>query len=403
MKSILTLLAIGARFASASSESYQRLVTIPWAPSNSTSVDQSVIYNGTYYLSDRANKGVQVVDFSTTRQATLIEGFQGLVTVDGKPDYTKSGPDGILILPDRKELYVGDGNGSVKVVDLATNSIVANITVNSTKRADKMAYDVESGTVVCTLPNENSPQVAVISAKSRTVKGYITFDEASSLEQPAWNSVNKQFYISIPSTKTNPGGAVAVIDVNGFNISKMLPLPQCIPAGIVFGPQQNLFVGCSQNQIMAHNMSYSLVMNVTTGDIVANISGVSGVDQVTYDSHAGCYYASAYRNLAGGISTGAPLPQLAVINASTNQLFQAIKTDNVTACSVAVDPITKDFVVPVYQTGFVVYSLTNTTSGNSTNGNSTTSASSTSGVNETVVIHSFCYILLVLFAGISNI
>ena len=358
MKSILTLLAICV--SSASALSYQPFLTIPWAPSNSTSVDQSVIYNGIYYLSDRVNKGVQVVDLSTTKQVTLIEGFQGLATLNGKPLNAKSGPNGLVILPDRKELYVGDGDGSIKVVDLTTNSIVASISLDSTERADEMAYDVESGIVVCTctLPNENTPQVAVISAKSRTVKGYIPFNDASSLEQPAWNSINKQFYVSIPFTKANPGGAVAVIDVNMFKITKMLPLPQCIPAGIVFGPQQNLFVSCSQSQIMTYNTSYSLVMNVATGDIIAHISGVSGVDQVTYDSNAGFYYASAYRNLAGGISTGAPLPQLAVIDASTNKLFQTFSTDNITAHSVAVDPITNDFVVPVYKAGFVVYELT---------------------------------------------
>lgn len=396
MKSILTLLAIGSSTASALL--YQLSTTIPWTQSTPTSVGQSAIYNGTYYLADRTNKGVRVVDLSSNKQIALIESFQGLVTVNDKPNYAKSGPNGLLILPDRKELYVGDGNGTLKVIDLATNSIVANITVNSTERADAMAYDSETGTVICTIPNDTPPRVAVISAKNRTVNGYVAFENASGLQQPAWNSVDKRFYISVPSTKANPGGVVAIIDVNTFNITKILPLPQCIPAGIVFGPNQSLFIGCSQQQILTYNISNSLVMNVTMGNIIANISGVSGVDQVTYDSKAGYYYASAYRNLEGGIRAGIPIPRLAVIDTTTNKSFQNIVSDNVTANSVAVDSATNVLVVPIYKSGLVVYKLANSTA-NSTSASVPTASSTSSGVNKTTTIHALYYLILTLFAG----
>ncbi|CAO3669728.1 unnamed protein product [Umbelopsis vinacea] len=393
MKSTLALLALGS--ISASALSYQSLATIPWAPLNATSVDQSTVYNGTYYLSDRTNKAVHVVELASNKEVTLIGGFQGVTMLNGKPNFAASGPNGLLVLPDRKELYVGDGSGSLKIIDLNTNTIVANITVNSTNRADEMAYNPESGTVVCTIPNDVPPRVAVISAVNRTVTGYITFNNASGLEQPAWNSVDKNFYISVPSTGANPGGEVSIIDVNTFNITKVLPLPKCVPAGIVFGPNQNLFVGCSQQQILSYNTSNSLVMEVTTGNIIANISGVSGVDQVTYDSNAGYYYAAGYQNLAGGSSTGAPQPQLAVIDARANKLLQTFTTDNVTAHSVAVDPTTNNIVVPVSHEGIIVYDLTNSTA-NATSGSG---SSASSGVSKTT-IHTVTYIGLALFAGI---
>lgn len=403
MKSLI-LLAIGA--SSVSALSYQPLVTIPWAPSNSTSVDQSIIYNGTYYLADRTNKGVHVVNLTTNKQIGLIQGFRGLPTLKGKPNDAEAGPDGLLILPDRKELYVGDGNGILKVIDLATNTITANITLNSTERVDEMAYDPETGIVVCTIPYDTPPRVAIIAANNRTVKGYITFHNASSLKQPAWNSVDKQFYISVPSTKTDPGGAVAIIDVKSLAITRILPLPKCIPAGIVFGPQQNLFISCGQYQIPTYNISNSLIMHVTTGHIIANISGVSGVGQVAYDSNAGYYYASAYKNLASGITTGAPEPLLAVIDANANKLFQNIVTDNVTAQSVAVDPTTKNLIVPISNLGLVVYSLTPNSTADSTSISSGTPAASpttsskSSGIVSKTVIDAFYYIVLALFAGI---
>jgi hypothetical protein len=34
--------------------------TIPWSPKAPSSVDQSVVYNDTYYLSDRTNAGVSI-------------------------------------------------------------------------------------------------------------------------------------------------------------------------------------------------------------------------------------------------------------------------------------------------------------------------------------------------------
>lgn len=399
MKSILSLLlVVGASSVSASS--YQPLATIPW-PSNSTSVDQSVVYNGTYYLADRTNKGVQVVNLTTHRQITLIKGFQGLPTLKSKPNYAKAGPDGLLILPDRQELYVGDGNGVLKVVNLTNNRIVANITLNSTELVDEMAYDSDSGIVVCTIPDDTPPRVAIIFANNHTIKGYITFNNASGLKQPAWNSVDKQFYISIPSTPANPGGEVAIIDVtsSSFTVTKILPLPECLPAGIVFGPQQNLFIGCGQYQIPTYNISNSLVMNVTTGNIIANISGVSGVDQVTYDSNAGYYYASAYKNLAGGITTGKPDPVLAVIDANANKLLQSIATDNVTAQAVAVDPATNNLIVPVSKTGLVIYSLANSTANSTSTSSAVASPTKSSGIVNKTVIHAFYYVLLALFAG----
>jgi len=232
---------------------------------------------------------------------------------------------------------------------------------------------------------------------NRTVAGYVTFNNASGLEQPTWNSVDKNFYISVTSTGANPGGEVAIIDVNAFNITKVLPLPQCVPADIVFGPNQHLFIGCSQEQILSYNISKSLVMDITTGNIIANISGISGVDQVTYDFNAGYYYASAYQNLAGGSSAGAPQPQLAVIDAKANTLVQTITTDNATAHSVAFDPTTNNIVVPVAKEGIIVYNLTNSIA-NSTSGSGSGSSAS-SGVSRTA-IHALTYIGLALFASI---
>jgi hypothetical protein len=74
-------------------------------------------------------------------------------------------------------------------------------------------------------------------------------------------------------------------------------------------------------------------MDVSTGAIVANISGVLGSDQVTFSSCTGWFYAAAFQN---ALSNGTATPRVAVI-ASNGTLLQSIVTDSTVAHSIAVD------------------------------------------------------------------
>lgn len=345
-----------------------------------------------------------MVSLNNYTETNLIKGFLGAVSVNGKVDNDVSGPDGLLLLSDRDELYVGDGDGSIKVIDLLSNTIVANISTGSKKRADEMAYDPKSGLMVVTSPAEDTPEVTVISVRNRTVLGHVTFANASGLEQPAFNTVDGRFYISVPSNGMYPGGDIAVLDIPSMSVFKNLPVPQCEPAGIVFGPNQHLFIGCSQTQIIDYGHADSLVMDTATGSIIANISGITGIDQVTYDSATNFYFASAYQNLVGGLKSGAPMPQLAIINASDNTLIQTITTDNVTAHSVAVDAKTGTMIVPVSMKGLEVFHL-NSAASNSTP-NATAPASFTSGgmikadAGFVEILMGFAFAGAALFSGI---
>ena len=359
-------------------DTYKLAYSVPWSPKNTTSVDQSTIYNGTYYLSDRVNNGVHVVDLAKGKQNALVSGFTGLVTANGANQYNVSGPNGLIVLPDRNELYVGDGGGVVRVIDLFTNEIVANISTGAKTRTDEMAYDAYTGTLAVTLPNEKPPLVAIISTKDRKVTGMVAFHNATELEQPVFNEVTRRFYVSVPSTDANPGGEIVSFDVSTFRVTRTLPLDQCVPAGIVFGVGQNLFISCSQDQIIDYNVSYSQILDVASGQILANISGVAGSDQVAYDPNAKLYFASAYQNQVGGKKDGAPMPQLAVINATTNKLVQTWSTDSVLAHSVAVNAATNQIVVPLKNMGIAVYNLT---------GGSSTSPSSTGTPSATPTPH----------------
>ncbi len=331
---------------------------IPWPGKAPNSDDQSLIYNGTYYLADRNNNGVHVINLATNIETTLITGFvQGYV--NGTIDNDISGPDGLVILPDRKELYVGDGDGSVKVIDLTTNTIVAKIVTGGSKRADEFAYDPTTDTIVVTNPAEETPMLTVISASKRIVLGNISFPNATELEQPAFNPADGKFYISVPSIPGTAaaGGEIAILDIATLSVSKVYYVPKCIPAGIVFGPTSHLFIGCSPGQIPKYGYAASYVMDVTTGDIIGNISGLSGIDQVTYSPYTNCYYGAAVANRAGGTVKGALISQLGVVSAATNTLLQTFATDNSTAHVVAVDNANGNVYVPIQAQGIVVYAL----------------------------------------------
>lgn len=199
----------------------------------------------------------------------------------------------------------------------------------------------------------------------------IDFADASGLEQPRFDTEGKAFWVSVPDTKDYPGGALAKLDVSSMTITKWLGLNQINPAGIIFGApgQQQVFVGASEDQISNYNESRSVILNIA-GDVVANISGLAGVDQVAYDSTTNLYFATAYKNKMPPNEAGMASPMLAIVNAVSKKLLQTIVTDSVIAHAVAVDEDTSKVLVPTSLVGGIqVYELVHSDAGctNSTN------------------------------------
>jgi len=367
-------------------QTYTLKATIPWHPKPPSSVDQSLIYNDTYYLSDRTNGGVQVISLANDSQITIIRGFTTTV-VNNTVDKTESGPNGLVVIPDRNELYATDAHGIVKVIDLFSLEVVANISIGGVKRADEIGYDPSSSTAVVSNGDDETPFVAIVNTTTRTLLGTIMFPGATGLEQPTFNPADSKFYVAVDSNPAYPGGAIAVLDLsnpNNYSVSSFIPLSGCIPGGITFGSVANqLFVSCSGSQFSTFGFEASDIIDVTTGDVNANISGVSGVDQVAYSPVTTYFYATAYQDETG---SSAPSPYLFVI-AANGTIVQKIVTDNITAHSVAVEAETGTLVVPVKSKGVLVFDLA---AGNSSSNASSTAtgagatASPTSGVQNLV-------------------
>src|SRR5207248_2991862 len=123
-----------------------------------------------YYLADRSNGSIDVVDTQSNTVTSQIGGFVGAT---GKND--TSGPDGVVTTFSNRELWAGDGDSTVKVVDLTTNSIVATISTGGKFRADEMAYDPKDNVILVANNADEPPFGTLISVGTRTVLKKITF------------------------------------------------------------------------------------------------------------------------------------------------------------------------------------------------------------------------------------
>ncbi len=71
------------------------------------------------------------------------------------------------------------------------------------------------------------------------------------------------------------------------------------------------------------------------------------VQQVTYNLALNYYYVAAYQYQVNGSATGTPDPKVDIIDAATGTLLQTLKTDNVTAHAVTVDPKMNKMMIPL--------------------------------------------------------
>ncbi len=287
-----------------------------------------------YYLADRTNGGVDIVDGRTDKYIGRITGFEGVKMMKGKPDYGISGPNGVLVYGNTA--WAGDGDSTAKEIDLKTGKVVASVSTGGKNRCDELAYDPKNQVLMCGNGNDDPPFLTLISTKTRKVIAKLPFKNATDgIEAPAYNAADGLFYVSIPEFDHNPKkNGVALITPAG-KLVKILPVEDCHPTGIVFGPGDNFLLGCAANG--EEGMPpVEVVMNAKTGKVVARIPGAGGADEVAYSAKNQQYY------VAGGDMDPS---QLYVIDAVTNTLVQKFQTAK-KSHSVAASDVTGKVFVP---------------------------------------------------------
>ena len=318
-------------------------ISVPNSASPPFNFDIGYADAGKYYLADRSNTAVDVVDVKTNTLTAQIKGnFAGI----GKTSDT-SGPDGLVGIPGTNIIYVGDVN-SVKVVDVAAQQVVKTIPISTSgSRVDEGCYDPDDNLILFASPGESPPFATFLSTKTQAVVAKLTFAGSSGLEACVYDSKSKNFIINNDGTTANPEGEVNIIPAASVvagapAVTRVFPLGHCSPTGLDLGPNNDMIVGCDP---LPGNPLITLILDRTSGATLATIP-FGGVDQIAYDSGTNRYVLPARHYQTNNIAAAANfVPTLALVDASSRSIVKTLAIGN-NAHSVAVDSATGQAYVP---------------------------------------------------------
>jgi len=309
-------------------------VQIPGNPLRSFDISWVNPDRAEYYLGDRSNAGIDIIDTQTLKFKRTIGGFVGIVLnkAGTAVDNNHSGPDGVV--SHGRWLYGGDGNSTLKVIDLNSSPpIKASISTGGTTRVDEMALTTDGKLLIAANNAEDPPFATLLHANgdsptnmmsNASIIKKITVDPliippgfGLSIEQPAWDPKTKRFYTSIPTIANNPpgcnygqllgdvtceGGLLVTDPMNPKAVegafdpntnTGVVKLHDCGPNGATLGPNDNLMLGCTPQNIPSNTTT--LVINAKTKNY-ANIGNITGSDEVWYNKGDHRYYLGASRN-----------------------------------------------------------------------------------------------------------
>jgi hypothetical protein len=244
----------------------------------------------TYVLGDRTSKAVDVINTHdlSLRQLTATPPFQGFTG-----NNNTSGPDGVVIV-NHSEVWVGDGNSTVKVLDLNTGATTHVINTGGKFRADEECFDEVNNLVMVANNADSPPFGTIMSAKTYSITHQISFTwSTNGAEQCAWSPRTGKFYITIPGINSpdNGTGEVDVIEPTSGALLHRWPIDptKCnTPQGLAVGPDHQIMVGC--NNTALGPVTSGIIIDDRDGNIIATIPNESGPDEVYYNEGDGQYF-----------------------------------------------------------------------------------------------------------------
>lgn len=310
-------------------------IAVPGTPLES--FDISFVDQAThrYYLSDRTNKAIDIFDTKTDKYVGRVAGFVGF---DKSND--NAGPNGVVTVNNGKEVWAGDGDSTVKVIDVKSMKIVDTIKTGGKNRADELAYDPKDSVFIVANDADDPPFVTLISTKpGHKILGTIPFPDATDgIEQSGYYAPSGMFYTDIPELKKDKSqGALAMIDPRTAKLVKMIPIANCLPHGLAIGYDGKLFLGCNAGNPRAGLPAQTAVYDVKSGKVTP-VPGMGGSDEASVNPKLGQFYAAGASNADGSM--------LGVVDAKTDKLVQKVPTSG-QAHSVAVSFANNHVYVPM--------------------------------------------------------
>jgi hypothetical protein len=351
-----------------------------------------------YYLGDRSNAGIDIIDTEHNTYKRRLPGFVGIKLLGtGAVDNNHSGPDGVT--SHGRWLYAGDGDSTLKVFDLnapTASALKQSISTGGTTRVDEMALTTDGGLLLAANNAEDPPFGTLFRANgdanfSNTTALVKIFVSSAilpsgfglSVEQPAWDPKTERFYVSIPVIANNPtgcnygqlsgaitcDGGLLVVDPTTLTLptttlgafdpttnTGVVALTKCGPNGATVGPHDNLLLGCTPQNNPSD--TDTLVINATTKNF-ALVGNITGSDEVWFNRGDSRYYLGASRacGLAAGCPTGGAA--LGVVDATSVLIEKIPQSSN--SHSVAADSERNFIYVPQVAPASVVGSGGDTT------------------------------------------
>lgn len=270
-------------------------------------------HSGTYYLADRSNAALLLVDVATHTWAGEITGFEG------------AGPNGVgpssLVEGRKGELWVSDGNSMLRVVDLRSGTIIASVSTaiaacgDACDRTNEIAYDPSHKIVVVSNPSPAG------------IDGYLTFVSANppypvlghlslgpgTLEGQVWVPKLQRFLVPMQNP---PGRGPFIAVVNPVTMESEAEHQYTCASG---GGNNNLQLG-PNNNLLTQLCGSPTILDVRTMEILNVISEVGTGDQDLYNPGDHRFYVFGTDRAPGG----AGLQSLGVIDAKTGTWQQNV-------------------------------------------------------------------------------
>lgn len=232
---------------------------------------------GTDYLT--AEPGTGRVFVSRGTHVMVIDGATGKVIGD-IPDTPRT--HGIALAPSSHHGFITNGGDStVTMFDLKTLAVLSKIKVPS-GGLDGIMYDAADDRVILTNHSRPIGTMTAIDPRNGKIVGQVDLEDDG--PEGAASDGRGRIYVNNEGKST-----IQVVDLKSMKTVESWPLAPCEgPTGIAYDkPSNRIFAGCGKT---------SVVVDGSTGKIVATIANGEGVDALGWDPSQKLIYIPAGRD-----------------------------------------------------------------------------------------------------------
>jgi hypothetical protein len=267
---------------------------------------------GTDYVTAEAGTGRVFVSRGT--HVMVVDGPTGKVLGD-IPDTPRM--HGIALVPKTNQGFTTNaGDSTVTVFNLKTLAFIKKVKIPA-GGLDGIMYDEADDKVILTNHSRPIGTLTALDPKTGDIVGQVELEDNA----PEGAAANGKGWIYVNNESKN---TIQVIDVKTWKAIQSWPLAPCDgPTGIAYDKASNrIFSGCSKT---------SVVVDGTSGKVVATIANGTGVDALGYDPSQKLIYIPA----GGGDGT------VTVVHQDSPDKYTVVETVTTFkgAKTIAVDPV----------------------------------------------------------------